>query len=304
MRRDKEFEKLLKYCEENSIVVTFVDSRRLHDYAAMNPDAAKAMEFHHIKPNEIEIDRTMPEETQCRNLKHELIELRLMNEGKGYWESHREALRGEKAYIWAFEKCQSGSHIIKTTTHNTKCISTNPGTKDAIVHSSPGYIFQHSIQPKHVAVSSPKTAAYDQKDDKFVRECPTYFLGRKNNLDQEYKKHQYLNAICPVHAKAHKAASILCRKIDCVSIIYLYLMHTYRLCIFCRATPGLLKLYLHYPWIFSMIPSYDLTKNYNNTLPSCKVTFICFPGIFMNSAPSSKSSSSHALNRGFQSAAL
>ena len=102
MRRDKEFEKLLKYCEENSIVVTFVDSRRLHDYAAMNPDAAKAMEFHHIKPNEIEIDRTMPEETQCRNLKHELIELRLMNEGKENGNLIGKHLRGEKDSIRAF----------------------------------------------------------------------------------------------------------------------------------------------------------------------------------------------------------
>jgi hypothetical protein len=95
MKRSKEFDKLLAYCKENDIIVTFVDSRRLRDYSGMNPDAAKVMEFHNIRPNEIEIDRTMPEETQCRNLKHELIEKRLMDEGMNYWQAHTYALAKE-----------------------------------------------------------------------------------------------------------------------------------------------------------------------------------------------------------------
>jgi 3-mercaptopyruvate sulfurtransferase SseA len=93
--KNKEFEKLLKYCEDNGLIVSFVDSRSLRDYSGMNPDAAKTMGFHHIKPNEIEIDRTMPEETQCRNLKHELIEKRLMDGGMEYWQAHSEALDKE-----------------------------------------------------------------------------------------------------------------------------------------------------------------------------------------------------------------
>lgn len=96
MKRSKEFEKLLEYCEENGIVVRFVDSRTLKDYAGENPAAAKVMGFHNIKSNEIEIDRTMPEETQCRNLKHELVELRLMNGGMEYWQAHVKALEAEK----------------------------------------------------------------------------------------------------------------------------------------------------------------------------------------------------------------
>ena len=97
---DKEFTKLLKYCENNGLKIVFTDSRVLKDYSAMNPEAAKVMGFPDIdnnpKTKEILIDKTLPEETQINNLKHELIEMRLMNNGMEYWPAHEIALSEEK----------------------------------------------------------------------------------------------------------------------------------------------------------------------------------------------------------------
>ena len=97
---NKELNELLKYCEDNNIKVVFTDSKVLADYGAMNPEAAKAMGFPDIdnntKTKEIEIDKTLPEETQTQNLKHELIEMALMQGGMEYWPSHVIALKCEK----------------------------------------------------------------------------------------------------------------------------------------------------------------------------------------------------------------
>lgn len=97
---NKEFKKLLKYCKDNDIKVVFTDSEILRDYSAMNPEAAKVMGFPDFDNNpgtkEILIDETLPEETQVQNLKHELIEMRLMRSGMAYWDSHVISLAREK----------------------------------------------------------------------------------------------------------------------------------------------------------------------------------------------------------------
>ncbi|MCJ7805213.1 hypothetical protein MUP46_01035 [Patescibacteria group bacterium] len=97
---NKEFKELLGYCKDNGIKVVFTDSKILHDYSAMNPEAARAMGFPDIdnnkKTKEILIDKTLSEETQVQNLKHELIEMRLMENGVEYWPAHLVALKTEK----------------------------------------------------------------------------------------------------------------------------------------------------------------------------------------------------------------
>ena len=97
---DKELKQLLKYCKDNDIKVVFTDSTILTDYAALNPEAAKVMGFPDIDNNprtkEILIDETLPEEAQTQNLKHELIEMRLMQNGMEYWDAHTIALAREK----------------------------------------------------------------------------------------------------------------------------------------------------------------------------------------------------------------
>jgi hypothetical protein len=95
-----ELKQLLKYCKDNDIKVVFTDSTILKDYAAQNPEAARVMGFPDIdndtKTKEILIDKEMPEETQIANLKHELIEFRLMRNGMPYWDAHLISLRKEK----------------------------------------------------------------------------------------------------------------------------------------------------------------------------------------------------------------
>jgi len=92
---EKELKQLLNYCKDNGIKVTFTDSKVLFDYAAMNPEAAAKLGYPKIRNNEIEIDKTMPEETQIKNLKHELIEWRLMEADLDYWPAHLIALKAE-----------------------------------------------------------------------------------------------------------------------------------------------------------------------------------------------------------------
>lgn len=95
----KELDKLVKYAEDNGLSVVFTDSEVLKDYAAMNPEAARAMGFPDYDSNtdtkEILIDKKVPEAEQVKNLKHELIEMRLMKEGMEYWDAHTISLRDE-----------------------------------------------------------------------------------------------------------------------------------------------------------------------------------------------------------------
>jgi hypothetical protein len=97
----KRLEDLLAWCKSKDIKVTFVDSRTLKDYAGMNPAIAKKMGFTNIEKNEILIDVELPEDTQFKNLIHELIEQELMRDGDSYWEAHKKSLAAEK---WAIGK--------------------------------------------------------------------------------------------------------------------------------------------------------------------------------------------------------
>ncbi len=94
-----ELNRLVQYCKDNGITVIFTDSKVLKDYAAMNPEAAKSMGFpdidNKIETKEILIDKNVPEVEQVKNLKHELIEMKLMQEGLQYWDAHTIALRDE-----------------------------------------------------------------------------------------------------------------------------------------------------------------------------------------------------------------
>jgi len=97
----KHFEDLLSWCKSKGIKVTFTDSSVLKDYAALNSSIAKKLGFKKIKDNEILIDKGMPEETQYKNLIHELVESELLQDGDAYWPSHLKALSAEK---WPLKK--------------------------------------------------------------------------------------------------------------------------------------------------------------------------------------------------------
>jgi len=99
----KHFEDLLAWCKSKGIKVTFTDSKTLHDYAALNPPIAKKLGFKNIKKNEILIDKGMPEETQYKNLIHELVEQELLRDGEAYWPAHLKSLSAEQ---WPLKKAQ------------------------------------------------------------------------------------------------------------------------------------------------------------------------------------------------------
>lgn len=99
----KKMQELLDWCESKGIKVKITHSGELHDYAGMNPAIAKKMGYKNIKPNEIIIDATVPEDAQFKNLIHELIEKELMDDGDTYWQAHVKALKAEK---WASEKAK------------------------------------------------------------------------------------------------------------------------------------------------------------------------------------------------------
>jgi hypothetical protein len=99
----KHFEDLLAWCKTKNIKVTFVDSSVLKDYAALNSTIAKKLGFKKIKNNEILIDKTMLEETQYKNLIHELVESELLQDGEAYWPAHLKALKSER---WSLKKAQ------------------------------------------------------------------------------------------------------------------------------------------------------------------------------------------------------
>ena len=96
MKRD--FISLLRLCKSNGIKVVFLGNKVLHDYAGMNPEAAKLMDFTRImeeRKNQIELDKNQDQETQYRNLKHELNEWYRMLKGWKYGPAHLDSLKAE-----------------------------------------------------------------------------------------------------------------------------------------------------------------------------------------------------------------
>jgi hypothetical protein len=95
----KELKSLISYAHRKGFAVSFVGSKVLHDYAGMNPEAAKVMGYVDIQGKEIQIDKHQPLETQKRNLRHELVERGLMKAGEKYYPAHLTALKIEKSPI-------------------------------------------------------------------------------------------------------------------------------------------------------------------------------------------------------------
>lgn len=95
----EELDKLVQYANNNDFRVVF-NSKVLKDYAGMNPEAARDIGFPDIDKDEstqeIIIDNSLPLETQVANLKHELVEVKLMRSGMQYWQAHELALKSEK----------------------------------------------------------------------------------------------------------------------------------------------------------------------------------------------------------------
>ncbi|MDD4983396.1 MAG: hypothetical protein PHH82_00975 [Candidatus ainarchaeum sp.] len=92
--------------------VKLVDPQLLLDYAAMNYFAAKTIGFTALKKEyDIWLDSAMPEETQERNLKHEVIEFSLMKFNCfTYWQAHKIATACEQYnHDWVslfYEECK------------------------------------------------------------------------------------------------------------------------------------------------------------------------------------------------------
>jgi hypothetical protein len=90
------YKQLVEHAHDCGLKVRKVSSKRILDYAGMNPDAAKVFGYTNIRKKEILIDKNLPHHTVLRNLRHELIEKELMDKGKKYFPAHKLALKREK----------------------------------------------------------------------------------------------------------------------------------------------------------------------------------------------------------------
>ncbi len=91
------YSQLKKECKRNKVKVKEVSSRTLSDYAGMNDEAAKKFGFRKLKDKTVWIDRNLKSDTKYRTLKHELVEMNLMEKKRmPYWKAHRIATRKEK----------------------------------------------------------------------------------------------------------------------------------------------------------------------------------------------------------------
>jgi len=93
------YKDLLKYCRSKKIRVRHVPSRQLMDYAGMNDEAAKKLGFKRLPNKTILIDRRLPVKTKLKTLRHEVVEMGLMEKGEPYWRAHRTATRRERRGI-------------------------------------------------------------------------------------------------------------------------------------------------------------------------------------------------------------
>ena len=88
------FERLAEQARQMGYRVVFVKPRVLHDYAGMNPEAARVMGYP-MPANEIRIEEGMGWRGSYETLRHELREMGLMKGGMKYYPAHVMALRYE-----------------------------------------------------------------------------------------------------------------------------------------------------------------------------------------------------------------
>ena len=92
-----EFEQLRSRLRARKVKVRLVPSRQLRDFAGMNDEAARKFGFRKLKDKTILIDKNLSAKTKVRTLRHEVIEMDLMEKKKyPYWKAHKIALREER----------------------------------------------------------------------------------------------------------------------------------------------------------------------------------------------------------------
>ena len=90
------YSQLRKYCKGKGIKVKEVGAKILHDYSGMNDEAAKKFGFRKMKDKSVYLDRYATSDRKYRDLKHELVEMHLMETKKmPYWKAHKRALKSE-----------------------------------------------------------------------------------------------------------------------------------------------------------------------------------------------------------------
>ena len=90
------YSQLRNYCKAKKIKVKEVGAKQLFDYSAMNDEAAKKLGFRKLKDKTILMDRYAKSDRKYRDLKHELVEMRLMEtKHMPYWDAHKRALKAE-----------------------------------------------------------------------------------------------------------------------------------------------------------------------------------------------------------------
>ena len=77
-----------------SAPVEMKGNRELHDYAGMNPEAAKVMGWPD-KDKAILVDEHQPQKTEVKDVVHEVVEVEEMKQGETYHDAHFDALKAE-----------------------------------------------------------------------------------------------------------------------------------------------------------------------------------------------------------------
>lgn len=116
---------LKKEAESQGLHIKLVGNSVLHDYAGMNPEAAKAMGKSQ-PANEIEIEAGVSYIKKYSELNHELIERNLMTKGWHYWPAHVYALEHER---------DISTHLLSQIEHRNVWAKSSSSKKAQPVHS-------------------------------------------------------------------------------------------------------------------------------------------------------------------------
>lgn len=88
--------KLKQRCHNLGYTVKEVVDSKTKDYVGMNDLAAKDIGYPRMSKKCLYVDNWLGYEARYHTLKHEMIERKLMSQGKRYWSAHTIALRREK----------------------------------------------------------------------------------------------------------------------------------------------------------------------------------------------------------------
>ena len=164
-------------------------NKELHDYAGMNPEAAKVMGWPD-KDKAILVDEHQPQKTEVKDVVHEVVEVEEMKQGESYHDAHLDALKAETTIKTPEQLVNKVKQIRKEKATRGRAAAARQAHNLEVVGSSPAPATKSAEEPERLG--HPISEAENRAIHAWYGEHGESNHGGKHMSKLTYKKRQEL----------------------------------------------------------------------------------------------------------------